>query len=441
MTWTREAIPSGSRTALDPCDMCGPRGDAEPAYAVLGAPAVRTGTVLREVSGRGLTVLFCLLVLAGGAVVEPGRLVDALWDADRPLDPEGALQSLVSRLRRSLEVPVLRSVAGYRLGAAGESVDAVRFERLVTRARSLLAAGAYAAARDEAVTAAAMWRGEPFGEAQDVRALRAPARRLGELRLEADVVRLEAEVALGLHHGAVHPLRALVGRHPLREDLWELLMLALYRAGRPADALRAYRAARATLDRELGLEPGPQLRALERAILGRSPEIDAPPHPCAAHARALAGAAAAPRPLELPPPVGPDGPAHDWAEYPAARRFLDRLRAADPRFVPTAHQAAQIVTLCRLLDGDPLAIELSAGLVPRTGLSGQLVRQRLGRLAAETMGLAGLEAAEAQTRLASGRSAPASNRAAVSGRTSTGGSTPSTRSRMTSPTAGPCRKP
>src|SRR5262249_46236307 len=152
-----------------------------------GPPAVRRGETLREVSGRGLTVLFCLLVLAGGAVVEPGRLVEALWDRDRPLDPDGALQSLVSRLRRSLGVPVSRSVAGYRLGAAGAWVDAVRLERLVARARGLLAAGAFAAARDDAVAAVGLWRSEPFGEAQDAPALRAPAGHLAELRLDADV--------------------------------------------------------------------------------------------------------------------------------------------------------------------------------------------------------------------------------------------------------------
>src|SRR5439155_3284464 len=93
-------------------------------------------------------------------------------------------------------------------------------------------------------------------EVSDARPLRAAVRRLVELRLDADVVRLEAELALGLHRGAVGPLRSLAERHPLREDLWELLLLALYRSGRPGEALTAYRRARAALVRELGLEPG-----------------------------------------------------------------------------------------------------------------------------------------------------------------------------------------
>ena len=155
----------------------------------------------------------------------------------------------------------------------------------------------------------------------------------------------------------------------MREDLWALLVLALYRSGRSGEALAAYRTARATLVHELGLEPGPLLRGLEAGILRQDPELAAPPHPCAAHALLFSSVGGPLRRLPLPPEVEGYEPPLAWDSYPSVQLFLDRARTNSPDFDPDAGEASDIVTLCRLLDGDPVAIELAAGQVPWLSMS------------------------------------------------------------------------
>ena len=351
-------------------DSTSPR-TVRPRYLLLGPPAFRQDDTLVACTGRRQTLLLCLLALSAQTPVEAGRLFDALWPSALPQDPNNALQSQVSRLRRLLPGTSIRQVGGgYVLDEPPSAVDAHQLEQLVAEGRRMLAAGAYALARARCSQGLELWRGEPMAYLQDDLEVRRAALRLCELRLDAGIVAAQAEMALGLHAATVVTLRAVVSRHPLREDVWALLVTALYRSGRSAEALAALRKARSLLVRELGLEPGPGLRELERGILARAPSLAGPPHPCAAHALVLVGPGAGSVRLDLPPAPGPIGASSDWADYPATRLFLDRLRIAHPQADAGPGEAAQIVTVCRLLDGDPLAIELAAASLASTGMSG-----------------------------------------------------------------------
>jgi predicted ATPase/DNA-binding SARP family transcriptional activator len=163
--------------------------------------------------------------------------------------------------------PIEAAAAGYRLRANADSVDAKRFERLVGEGREALARGRTRRAAERLRTALALWHGRPFSGAGEAAAFALERERLAEVRLLALEERIAAELELGADAGLVPELEALVREHPYRERFWRHLMLALYRAGRQADALAAYRAARDTLDRELGLQPTDELRRLEQAIL------------------------------------------------------------------------------------------------------------------------------------------------------------------------------
>ncbi len=339
---------------------------------------------VQVVRGRRQSLLFSLLALRAGSPVETDTLAHALWRGALPRDPDNSLQSQVSRLRRFLIGARVRYLAGaYLLDTDPSDVDALRMERLCAEARRWLSVGGFAMARSRADEALELWRGEPMADLHDAEAVRIEARRLAELRLDATVVRAEADLALGLHAEVIAPLRQLVTQHPLREDLWAMLVLALYRGGRSADALDAYRQARGVLVRELGLEPGPRLCELEHGILTRSPKLAAPPLPCSAHAALLAGPQATLSRLELPPAVGPAGPPPGWQDYPATRLFLQRASSSHPELTHALgpREGAQIVTLCRLLDGEPLAIELAAASLGSAKLGDLLVRHRRARLA------------------------------------------------------------
>jgi DNA-binding SARP family transcriptional activator len=368
--YTRRVI----STDADPDDDGACTRTPPPRYRLLGPPAVRTGSDLVLVPGARQMLLLALLALTPGRAVDGGFLCDAVWPLRTPNDPANALQSLVSRLRRLVGADAVTFAgSAYVLEATRDDVDATAFEDLVQHARRMLAGGAYASARSAVHTAQGLWCAEPMARVQDDPTVRRAVEHLRELRLEATVVQARAEIALGLHELAVPGLRALAHEHPLREDVWALLVTALYRSGRTADSLAAYRTARQHLVRDLGLEPGPALRELERDILAGAAHLSAPVHPCASHARLLAGPVVGSPNDELPPPVGPLGLPARWRDYPAPRLFLDRVQTAHPsrlRPDPDDQQAAQIVTLCRLLKGDPLAVELAAAALGSAGLAG-----------------------------------------------------------------------
>ncbi len=203
------------------------------------------------------------------------RIVDALWGESPPATATKTVQVYVSRLRKILgaEALVTRG-GGYALVAGPDSVDADRFERLAGEGRELLAAGDAAGAAKRLREALDLWRGEALADFAYESFARSEASRLEELRLGALEDRIDAELALAHHAALVPELEALVDEQPTRERLRGQLMLALYRSGRQADALEAYRDGRVRLAEELGLEPGPELQRLERAILSQDPDLD-----------------------------------------------------------------------------------------------------------------------------------------------------------------------
>ena len=205
------------------------------------------------VAGARLRGLIARLALAGGQPVSTGALAGAVWDYALPAEVANALQTLVSRARRALggAATVEQSAAGYRLAVTPDDVDALLFERLV-------AEGAVA-------EALALWRGPALADAGD---FAGPfARRLEELRLDATVTFLTRELDAGGAAARVGELEALVAEHPLHEKLAGLLMRALAATGRQADALAAYEALRTRLAEELGIDPGPEARAVHLEVL------------------------------------------------------------------------------------------------------------------------------------------------------------------------------
>lgn len=221
-------------------------------------------------------VLHRLLVGAGGAVTSDA-LADALWAADPPPSAGKLLQVYVSQLRKSFGSTAIRTVpTGYRLGAPAAAIDANRFARLVADARRssdrnpALAASLYR-------QAAALWRGAAYADVADAPFAAAEIARLDELRRQCLEERLAAEVAAGRAEEVLAELGALVAEHPLQEGLLALRVRALAAAGRRADALQAYRAAREVLRDELGLDPGPALVAAHEAALHVQPAAPSRP--------------------------------------------------------------------------------------------------------------------------------------------------------------------
>jgi predicted ATPase/DNA-binding SARP family transcriptional activator len=229
------------------------------------------------VSGAKLRALLAELALRPGQVVSADRLVDDLWGYDAPSKALNSLQVLVSKLRRAFPHGVVATrPPGYVLDVAPDSVDIVRFSHLSARGRAALVVGD---ADDAAATlkeALALWRGEALAEFAYDEFARAEATRLEEERMAVVEDRVEADLACGRHGQLVAELEVLVAEEPLRERRRGQLMLALYRSGRQAEALRQYQDARRALGDELGLEPGPELRHLEAAILANDPGLDLP---------------------------------------------------------------------------------------------------------------------------------------------------------------------
>ena len=222
--------------------------------------------------------LLALLLLHANEVVSRDRLIEALWPGRAPGSAEHSLDVQISRLRKALapdELLLTRS-GGYVLEVEPDAIDAARFERLLDAGRRANAAGEPADALQSLEPALALWRGQALAEVAYEDFARADAERLEELRLVAIEERVEAELALGRHDTLIAELEALTARHPLRERLRGQLMLALYRAGRQAEALRVYSDTRKRLVEELGIEPGPALRELEQAILRQDPVLELP---------------------------------------------------------------------------------------------------------------------------------------------------------------------
>lgn len=246
-------------------------------FRVLGAlEATRDGAPVR-LGGERQRALLALLLIHANQLVSTERLVGHLFGEDPPGSAANAVHVAVSRLRRSLQNggqgPLRTRPGGYVLELEPDQLDASRFERMLAEGRSLRAAGEPDGAAARLRDALALWRGAPLADVGLLESLQPEVRRLEELRRLALIERLDAELALGRHAELIPELEALVASEPLQERLRGLLMLALYRSGRQADALAVYRQMSELMRDELGLEPSRELRELERMVLRQEPEL------------------------------------------------------------------------------------------------------------------------------------------------------------------------
>src|SRR6516162_7483020 len=283
-------------------------GDGRLHFAVLGSIRVDRDGQQVNLGPRLQRALLAILVLEAGHVVPVDWLIDLLWREEPPAAAIASVQAYISQLRRVLEpgrparapARVLATQdPGYVLRIADDQVDALRFQALARKAHNDLADGQPATAAAQLEDALALWHGDPLAEFADEPWAVPAAARFTEAHDLAAEDRIGAWLALGRHAEAVAELEAMVEARPLRERRWGQLIVAAYRCGRQADALRAYQRCRTVLADELGLEPGPELLRLEAAVLAQDPSLDW--HPAAAAAVVppdAAPGAAEPQPAE-----------------------------------------------------------------------------------------------------------------------------------------------
>lgn len=244
---------------------------------MLGPLAAYDGDHVVGLGGPRQRTVLALLLVDANKVVTTDRLVDELYGEEPPDAARKSLQSYIANLRKAVNASaelLQGRPPGYMLEVDSSQVDALVFERLVLQARALLD-GNPAAARQQLTEALALWYGAPLIDvADEAPSLRQEVAKFTELRLVAIEDRVEADLALGQHQAAVVELESLIVEHPLRERFWGQIMLALYRSGRQAEALRAYQKARRVLGEELGIEPSPALTELEDRILAHDVDLE-----------------------------------------------------------------------------------------------------------------------------------------------------------------------
>jgi len=302
------------------------------------------GTFQASVDGRPACTggskrdaLLALLALRRGRPVSVDALIEELWDSDLPASPRNAVQHHVARLRAVLgPEAIVASRNGYAIADA--TTDALVFEDSLVRARAALRAGDARSAAETAAQALSLWRGPALQGMPDTGWLRAEADRLEGLRVDVLEERFEAALELGEHREIISDLQHAVRESPFRERLWRQLMVALYRSGRAADALETYQSARRVHVEQLGLDPGPELRRTQEAILAHDPGI--------------AGVSRAPAPR-----TAPVLPLEDRGDELArvldqlrenlrhAEELYARARSAAEGVVPPAGQAAAMAGL------------------------------------------------------------------------------------------------
>jgi predicted ATPase/DNA-binding SARP family transcriptional activator len=247
-------------------------------FKILGPLEVRANGRAVEISGAKRRALLAVLVLQANRPVSMERLAGALWGEDAPPGVIKAVQVQVSRLRRTFDDDgVLETTpAGYRLVVGPGELDLERFERALASGRQALAVGDADGAAELLRGALGLWRGVPLEEFAWAPFAPPEIQRLEELQLGAVESRIEAQLAAGRHASLVVELQRLTSEHPWRERLHAQLMLALYRSGRQAEALEAYRRAREALVEQLGIEPGAELHLVHQAVLVHDAALDAP---------------------------------------------------------------------------------------------------------------------------------------------------------------------
>jgi ABC-type transport system substrate-binding protein/DNA-binding SARP family transcriptional activator len=247
-------------------------------FRILGPVEVSNGAGTLRLGGPKQRALLADLVLNAGSTLSTARLIDDLWGDDPPPTAEHTVKAYLSRIRRILrdgsarEVLLTRS-PGYLLDVGRDRVDAFRFEQLVAEAAAAAERGDDNKAAAVLHDALGLWRGNAFADIEGMPFAHDAAQRLAERRLLALERRIDAELRLGRAQDVTAELEALAVAYPYQERFHGQLMLALYRSGRQTEALAAFRRARGLLADELGIEPGPELRTLEQAILRHDPEL------------------------------------------------------------------------------------------------------------------------------------------------------------------------
>lgn len=248
-------------------------------FGVLGTLLVRANRADVPITGAKLRALLAALLLQANRTVSQEALVEVVWDGHPPPEALGTLRSYIMRLRRTLGEAgdrVVTRPSGYAIEVEDGEFDLRRFQDARARAREYAAAGDWSAVSATLTGALALWRGEPLADVPVQESLRDDIGALVEERLQATHQRIAADIELGRHEDVLAELRELTARHPLHELFRGQFMLALYRSGRQAEALAAYRAARRLLIEELGVEPTPQLQTLHERILAADPALAAP---------------------------------------------------------------------------------------------------------------------------------------------------------------------
>jgi len=342
-------------------------------FGVLGPLVLeRDGRAVPLPSGRQRSLL-ALLLLGAGAPLSRDRLIDELWGESPPASAVSALHVHLSKLRGLLEGLLVLEAAGYGLQPGAFEIDVWRFDALVEQARAN--PGRAGALLREAL---GLVRGEPLSDVASEGSVAQWRRALEEKRLQALVLRLDADLAAGGAGELVAELEGLADEHPFEERIWGQLMQALYRAGRQADALEAYQRARRRFASELGLDPGEQLARLQQRILDRDPALlPGTPEPAAprrtgsdlprpltkliGREQDLAGLAElmSDPDLRILTLTGPGG-------VGKTRLLLELARRQEPDYA----DGAVFVALERLTDPALVAAEIATALAQRDGTDG-----------------------------------------------------------------------
>jgi DNA-binding SARP family transcriptional activator len=320
-------------------------------FCVLGPLRVEGPHQEVRIGGARRRGVLLRLLAAPGRPVPVDVLAEDVWDGNPPAAATSTLQSHVSALRQAVGPGRLGfGEGGYRLVVGPGELDSLMFESDVGAGRAAMVAGDFVAAASALDRALARWRGEAFADVSGAGWAVLPARHLEEARNSAVEESLEAHLALGRHHEMCGVAEEAVAAGPLRERRWAALMLALYRAGRQADALATYRRLRETLADQLGLDPSPQLSRLEHDILIQSPDLD------------WTGTA-------------PEGPAEIRTVSPRGRRTGDNLPSPVASFVGRSSELAE---LDKLVGRDRLVTIVGTGGAGKTRLAIEAVTRRLG---------------------------------------------------------------
>ena len=325
-------------------------------FRILGPLEVANDNGLVDLGGQRQRSLLAVLLLRANEIVPTDSLLHALWGEQPPRTATAALQNGISQLRKLLGTTILETRSpGYRLHVSPEQLDVFEFERLVQEARAQPATER----AQTLATALALWRGEPLADLTFEAFAQDEIRRLSDRRLVARTERIDAELECGRHADVVAEAESLVAANPAHEDLVSLLMVALYRCGRQAEAMRVFHAARTSLVDEFGQQPGAALQAAYRAILMHSAALAPPAAIARTHDDRFDEIARAALESRLVPVLGPglggSAPAPDPA---AAARHLSQRFGCPPEYAGSLARVGQWVAVTQGVG--PLYDELHA---------------------------------------------------------------------------------